>query len=740
MVWLVLILGYASIFSALPQVRGAVEVTEMGAFRHPLFVSFIALFCVTLIVTTLTRIRFNLINLGVWTVHTGLLLLGGGAAWYFGTKVEGDVLLRSPQIELISISGTNSRSIAEVLANKGERWSQNMPAFGGKVNLEVIETAGAGTTPVQSAKVRVTLGDQPAKEVALSVPDSPLAAVSDRLALRLQTFKPASTFYDDEVAALHYRKMGEKDAGRGVAAMYGLPLHRERYLDEGYVLRDVAGAPSPTKRTSPVIAGTPISTAWFEQWRMPLALETPDLPFEVTVTGYVPYIRDMELTAAGGGNAEYPAMTYSLVFGRSRVRESLFAFDPGLSLSKQANLEFRWAQSAAEQMALFSPMQGSDELVIETLEPPTKKIVSITEGAKIKVEGTDYELSVIGLDANWPLMSPGFEKARSPVARIDVKSPSKSYNRTVVQRFPQLSQDIDEKGVRHREGPYDPNLKLTYRSSSSGWAILAAGPGLTPMIGMFGLDGKVRPIALDRGKPAAIPTSEGELQFTLEELFDKGQMRHLPVIEPIELRRPGLSREASAIRVKLKGKGDKAGWSESRWIPFSAYPDEEDESHPMRVSMPGDPSVYELIYSRMPRALECELAPQKLTTTFFPGRMSATAWRSDFLVADKGGNMRPEYVETNQTATVGQFTFFQSGAAKNGWSYTVLGVGTREAIAPQVIGCFLITLGSMYAFYVKPILKRRKAEQAKLLAANRRGSVMPDAPDANEIELVEVRS
>ena len=46
-----------------------------------------------------------------------------------------------------------------------------------------------------------------------------------------------------------------------------------------------------------------------------------------------------------------------------------------------------------------------------------------------------------------------------------------SFKRTVVQRFPQLSQDIDENGVRHREGPYDPNLKLFYRTAERGRAI-----------------------------------------------------------------------------------------------------------------------------------------------------------------------------------------------------------------------------------------------------------------------------
>ncbi|MBI5863171.1 MAG: hypothetical protein HZB38_01395 [Planctomycetes bacterium] len=134
MVLLALILMYASILSALPQVRGAIEVTEMEAFRHWLFVTLIALFCATLIVVTITRIRLSWINAGVWTVHTGLILLAGGAAWYFGTKIEGDVLLRSPRIQMFTIGSGNSRQVAELLAAKGENWSNTMPALGGTVS------------------------------------------------------------------------------------------------------------------------------------------------------------------------------------------------------------------------------------------------------------------------------------------------------------------------------------------------------------------------------------------------------------------------------------------------------------------------------------------------------------------------------------------------------------------------------------------------------------------------------
>jgi hypothetical protein len=82
---IVLILAYASVLSALPQVRGALELSEMAAFEHWLFTSLVLLLCASVTIATLTRIRLAWINAGVLTVHAGLLILCGGAAWYFGT-------------------------------------------------------------------------------------------------------------------------------------------------------------------------------------------------------------------------------------------------------------------------------------------------------------------------------------------------------------------------------------------------------------------------------------------------------------------------------------------------------------------------------------------------------------------------------------------------------------------------------------------------------------------------------
>src|SRR5262244_1713356 len=70
---IVAIFMYSAVGSAVPVFRQAFELTEFQYFNHPIFVTLIGLFCVCLTVTTLRRIKFNLRNLGVLTVHTGLL-------------------------------------------------------------------------------------------------------------------------------------------------------------------------------------------------------------------------------------------------------------------------------------------------------------------------------------------------------------------------------------------------------------------------------------------------------------------------------------------------------------------------------------------------------------------------------------------------------------------------------------------------------------------------------------------
>ena len=519
---LVLILLYASIGSALAPVRGALEMTEMQVFQHWLFLLLLALFTASLVTATVTRIRFNVINAGVLTVHTGLLVLIGGAVWYFSSKVEGDVILFSPRIELLTADG-RALPNANFLAETGQFWEQFMPAFGGAVRFVVLEAGGHGNEPVTAARVQATFGSLQPKVVKLTANAAEQTSLGNGLALRLRTFPPQSEFYVHDRPALYYGRSGETT--RHVAELTGLPLHRERYLPGEGPLRDTVGQIVESKRTRPYITipGWRIRTGWFEPWRLPIPLNAPELPFDVEVTGYVPYI------------------------------------------------------------------------------------------AGFRVAATE-------------------------------------------------------------------------------------------------------------------PTGESVLE---------------PVIQPLALRRPNMDRDPSAIRVRLTGRGSFAGWSASRWCAFNPYPRLDDvhatqmANGPLIVALP-DGSRYDLIYSRLARDLGSVLTSGRLRVNLFPGGRNAESWQSEFFVTSSGrAEPAPALVKTNQTYRVAGWTLFQSGAAGDHWSYTILGIGNRHGIVPMAAGCALIALGCLYAFYVKPVLKRRAAGTA-IQTESGRSRRAARQPAANP-EMAEVR-
>lgn len=722
---LALVLTYACIMSALPQVRGALEVTEMQAFTHWLFATLVIILCLSVVVATLARIRFSVLNAGVLTVHTGLLLLCLGALWYFGGKVEGVIQLRSPRIELVSVSG-QARTLTALLPEEGRKWSSFMPAFGGNVALEVVQAVHGDDGGLKSATVQVQMGGNAPVKIELADGGAMFKPVNDRLALRLQTFPPERTFFDHERPAIYVRAPGANGKGAWKSSeIIGLPIHRERYLDEGYTLNDSDGRPVPSKRTTPAvnIGGVNIPTGWFEPWRMPIRVPSSEFPFDVEITGYVPYIADLDSIAADGGTELNPAITLRLAIPNSpeAAQRSLFAFDPaGSILSSSTPIEFRWANTPAERESLLASLAGPDELSIEVKNPPITKRIPITAKQVINIEGTTYKLTVQQMMPNWPLMSPGFENAGSPAASIDVDSGEKKYNRTVIQRFPELTQDIDDKGTRHKDAPYDANLVLRYRTCSGGWLMFVGDPTLATQkqieLGFFDPSGRVERFTLPVGKTTRVTLPGTPLDVTVANFFEKSRHLDLPVIEPLERRRPNIGiRSASAIRIKMTGRDKYAGWSDEEWRLFSGYPG--GEGRPIQVVMP-DGQVYEVDYARLSHDLGAELTPGKLSVKFFPGKQSVESWHSDFYAKVDGTNkFLPAEVYTNQTFRVGNWWLFQSGASNDHWSFTELGVGNRLGINPMLIGCILITVGCLYAFYVKPVLKRRKQMQALAAAS-----------------------
>ncbi len=53
---------------------------------------------------------------------------------------------------------------------------------------------------------------------------------------------------------------------------------------------------------------------------------------------------------------------------------------------------------------------------------------------------------------------------------------------------------------------------------------------------------------------------------------------------------------------------------------------------------------------------------------------------------------------------------FEGDRASLGLNYTVLGVANRHGVWVMLFGCCVAVAGMIYAFYLKPVIKRRQRE------------------------------
>jgi hypothetical protein len=88
-------------------------------------------------------------------------------------------------------------------------------------------------------------------------------------------------------------------------------------------------------------------------------------------------------------------------------------------------------------------------------------------------------------------------------------------------------------------------------------------------------------------------------------------------------------------------------------------------------------------------------------------------WRSVVTFLD--GTDSALEVSVNDPKAYGDFWFFQSqwdppDNASQGLNYTVLGVGNRHGVFPMLLGCCLTVAGMIWAFYVKPMIKRKRQQ------------------------------
>jgi hypothetical protein len=716
----------------------AFEMTEFEWFCWWPFNLMIGLICVTLITTTLRRIRFKPVNYGVWMIHSGIIVLAIGCFIYFGTKVEGDAPVVRRQIT-VTVPGAAPVSMIAMPGNSVEVGPPERPYRLRVASIdpewEILSGDDAGKR-TYSVNVLVESRDQvfmrqllagypqytedlipatdPGPPWARAKKVTGNAIVDDKLILAIE-YSPEPWFYlsNDIVKswALYLREVPvDGPAGPWIERpIDGLPLYNDYVAD----LNDVwtpAGGTSVPKRPLHV-AVEPVDPA------DPL----PDVT--LNVNSYLRYAVT-ETRRRKGGAIFDPVVRVGVISTSGRGQDyQLVALDPVERMEPGGRLVFEWMDTEAdfdELLEVRAPM-----LTIAVPETSMLEEFPIRNPSDIdpileftRIEGTAYEWRVQNLHDG--LQLPTGEVIS--VAVVEIRTPQRSWVRwvsddpTKTRDLP--DDDIDMAAAHGQSLPLEEGIVMGYKPRVGPAPItIAAGPAEDQLrlVLNFGPESpRIEP--LEVGRPVSVSDS---IALTVSEYSAYTTIETRPAIVAMRQRNKDVRARMSMIQVEMPD-----GWSS--WLRFHHWPFNDTLRsfglamfEPTRMELPDGRRV-EFMFSRQRRALPApvvldDFEMQTHTGGYSGQNISVLNWTSQIRFRQDDGWSDVLAVSVNDPRTYGGLSYFQAqwdppdperGYA--GLNYTVLGVGNRHGVNIMLLGCCVSVLGMIYAFYVKPFIKRKQ--------------------------------
>ena len=725
----------------------AFELTEFEWFHTWFFNALIVLICVNIVVTTLRRIRFSLVNLGVWMIHTGIIILSIGSFIYFGLKVEGDAPVLRRQV-VIDVPGLPTGALPAVLGASTEVAAPDGSLYRFQVSSidpdwelrsegDIGKSAFAVTVSAQTPK------GQFMRQLLAGYPEYTEDVLQGRGRVKKLEEFGGSAIFDDTVsmslepiiqdsfwlkdsAALCVREAGEDRWSQRV--IRGLP----RYNDYVSSIADDLW-PVQSDRYGRTLRPDSLNIAVPAPEGEPDALAGAD----VRITGYLRYAVMQPGYEPSPAPFERPNPVIELVAGadgRSRnVR--LVAMDREQSVSRDGLIAFHWATSMDEVERLRAAEPSV--LTIAVPEADIERVITFT-GAQIDPDAPMQPLGETG----WQF------RLRRLVERLPLNTGETITLLLLDLRTPEggtlsrwVFEDVARQRDHHDTKPEDP-ARVTSPDARL-ITTLELGREL-PEVQIVAGPGEVglRVVALDHtgARVEHRPTPGGE-PVKLSQRRTLAVRRLIPdavaVTKPLVI--PWQQRDQNADSVQayamVRVEVSSGGRRESRWIPFHRYSIDDQNQAPPTLTRyePGlftlaDGRRVEVIVSRERRPLPTPVALDDFILTSHLGgftgeSLSIRDWTSIVRFRDAGGSWtEPMTVSTNNPASHRGFWYFQSfwdaprppsqqDDGSLGMAFTGLGVGNREGVFTQLAGCCISVLGMLYAFYVKPIIKRRRRER-----------------------------
>jgi len=714
----------------------AFEMTEFEWFHTPVFLALIGLICVNLVVTTLRRIPLNAVNLGVWMIHTGIIVLALSSVVYFSTKVEGDtpvirrdVVITVPgapgavRVAALAGNGATVRTDAGehrfAIASIDPAWELLTGEDAGKrvfaVSVQVTPPPGAGQPFVRQLldgypeyTEDVLPGRGRVKKLEEFGGDS---LVDAALGMALQA-RPQPYFWLKETAALYLRPKGAEEWSQ--RRIEGLPRYND-YVSS--VQEDIW--PAPLDSRGEVLRPDPLSISVPGEGD---ALAGAD----VRVTGFLRFAVMQDDWGPGGPVFNPMAEIAIETAGGASNTFALASFDPSRRDALDGRLAFRWVNSEEEAARYTAPARygltvrvprTGDEAVLSF----TKDEVPGEEGEWTELGESGFAFRVRSIVDRLPLA----DGTTIGLAIVDIRTPDSEFSRWVFAD-PEKNRDNYETAPEdpHRSEAPDPRIETDFTPATGG-ATLTVIAGPQP--------GALRVIrATPEGAFETTPLRVGQrvqpiegLTLTVKRLVPDAQLVERPRIVPWRQRDKDADSAQTFALVRVEVSED--GRTQSRWLPLQRYAVDDvgevspvlTRNEPAKLTLTDGREV-EIAVSRERTLLPAPVILDEfvLTTNVggFSGRVSSIRdWTSEIRFLGDDGPTKAMSVSTNNPKTFGGLSFFQAfwdapQSGSSGLTFTGLGVGNRIGVAGQLAGSILAAIGMVYAFYIKPIIKRRRRD------------------------------
>jgi len=240
-------------------------------------------------------------------------------------------------------------------------------------------------------------------------------------------------------------------------------------------------------------------------------------------------------------------------------------------------------------------------------------------------------------------------------------------------------------------------------------ALVLTGGQIEPTLVVIHPDGSRWHAKLQVGKAIDAPLAGRSVRIEPVAFFDHAAEVH-EFAEPHDHLAPqahGLMADEIPAGPAVKLEIRSGHWRRETLVPFAAY---ENFAEPQMIDLPGNRAVW-LNFSRERVKLPATIEVKSARYETYP----ASGIPKDYVckvAITAGAKTTAETLCLNNPVTVGGFQFSQGSWAPAGATEPTrifFGAASRPGLPIIWLGCTLICLGFPYAFYVKPLLMRRRA-------------------------------